>query len=136
MKKKIILTSLIIILIPFILFLPPYVALIYSTTVNSVDYSADIPGKWDAYQYYYESQRIACNEETWMSLTVENNKLTLEGTVLPETECEFKWLSGTSISYESNEKINVFHLSIDEKGNLKLVTENDGYVIMLRKSKG
>ena len=107
--KRILFTSLIIVIVSCVIFVPVYLLLIHTVSTNVVDYSADIQGKWNAYQYYYDKERVACNDATWMSLEIADEEIIIKGTVLQETKCSFNWLTGTSLSYNSGEKNTTFY---------------------------
>ena len=134
--KRFLLTSLILILVPTMLFLPVYLYLVVYSIENAQDYSDDVQGEWSAFQYYYESQRVACNDEKYMSITFEDNTITIEGTVLPETETGFTWQGGTSLTYTADGTTYTYLISFDSNNNLKIVVDGTSYIIMLRRSGG
>ena len=134
--KKILFTSLIIVVVSCVIFVPVYLLLIHTASTNVVDYSADIQGKWNAYQYYYDKDRVVCNDEIWMTLEIVDDEITIKGTVLQEVNCNFNWLNGTSLSYSFGEENTTFYLSIDENDNLKITIAEDSYIILLRRAEG
>lgn len=134
--KSFFLTSMILILAPTLIFLPVYALLIYTSVTNVKDYSADIQGQWNAYQYYYENKLIGCNSDVWMSVTIDDKSITVDGTVLPQAESDYTWINGTSLKYEANGETFTFLLTFDSNNNLKIVVEGTPYIIMLRKSEG
>lgn len=134
--KRILFTSLIIVIVSCVIVTPVYLLLIHTVSNNSTDYSADIQGKWNAFQYYNDKERVACNEEIWMTLEINDDELTINGTVLEEVKCNFNWLSGTSLSYTTGEDDTIYYLSIDDNNNLKITIADTSYIILLRKAEG
>ena len=134
--KKILLTSLILVLVPTLVFLPVYIFLIHTAVFGAKDYSEDIQGKWSAFQYYYESERVACNDENYMSITFDGDTIAVDGTVLPEVETEFTWNGGASLSYDAGGESFTYLLSFDNNNNLKIIVDGTSYIILLRRSEG
>ncbi|MBO5867824.1 MAG: hypothetical protein J6Q54_02815 [Oscillospiraceae bacterium] len=134
--KRVILTTLIILIVPCLMFLPIYGYLIYTANVNAKDYRQEIQGDWETIQYYYEGQRVACNEESWMHLTFGEDTLSVRGTVLPETDTACTWESGCAVSYEQDGEKVSFLLSNDAHNNLKIIVDGTSYIILLRRSGG
>ncbi len=134
--KKILLTSIILILVPTLIFLPAYIFLIHTTAANAKDYSEDIQGQWEAIQYYHENERVACKDGIWITITFEGNRIKIDGTVLEKTEAEFTWEGGTALSFEAQGEKVMYLLSFDNNGNLKIVIDNTPYIIILRSSGG
>lgn len=132
--KRILSTSLIIVLVSALIYAPVYILLIYTVSANRIDYTADMQGKWNVYQYYYGNERVACKDETWMTLEIDGEQLSIEGTVLPETTCPFTWLNGNSISFDADGKNTIFYLSFDANNNLKITVADSSYILMLRKA--
>ena len=73
--KKIVLSSIVIVLIPTLVFLPIYALMVHTANTGLEDYSDDIPGKWRAFQYYYESERYVCDEEHSMQMQLTGNSI-------------------------------------------------------------
>lgn len=132
--KKIFITTLVLILVPTLIFVPVYALLIYTYTTNIKDYSDDVLGRWDAYQYYYDNERVACNENTWMSIDIGNDYIIIDGTILPKTDSTYSWSSGTSFNFDTNGETTTFFLSFDAQNNLKIIVDDSNYIIMLRKN--
>ena len=132
--KRILSTSLIIVLVSALIYAPVYIYLIYTVSANQVDYTSVMQGKWNVYQYYHEKDRVACDDENWMTLEIDGEQLKIEGNVLPETECSFTWLNGNSISFDADGKNTIFYLSFDANNNLKINVAETTYVLMLRKA--
>lgn len=134
--KRILFTSLIIVTVSCVIFVPVYLLLIHTMSTNAVDYSSDIQGKWSAYQYYYNKERVACNDEIWMTFEIVDEEIIIKGTVLQEVKCNFNWLSGNSLSYRLDDENTTFFLSIDDKDNLKITIAEASYIILLRRVEG
>ena len=133
--KSLIITSLILILVPSLIFLPVYFYLVHTSTVNAKDYRDDLQGSWSAFQYYHESERVACNDEEYMRINIDGETITVEGTVLPETTSHITWDSGTSFTYETAEGESfTYLLSFDSGSNLKIIVDGTSYIILLRRS--
>lgn len=132
--KRILFTSLIIVLVSCIIFVPVYTFLIHTASANKVDYSADIQGKWTAYQYYHGNDRVACKDEVWMTLEIVEDEITVKGTVLPEVKCGFTWLSGISFFYQTEEEKTTFYLSMEDPDHLKVTVGDSSYIILLRRA--
>lgn len=133
--KNLIITSLITILVPSLIFLPVYFYLVYTSAANAKDYSDELQGSWSAFQYYHESQRVACNDEEYMHINIEGDTITVEGTVLPETASAITWNSGTSFTYRTAEGESfTYLLSFDSANNLKIIVDGTSYIILLRRS--
>ncbi len=131
--KKILLTSLVLILIPALMFAPVLALLIYSTDAYAVDYADKVRGKWEVFQYYKGSERVACNDKTYMMLTLAEDSIIVEGTILEEVNTSYTWNSGASLSYESKGKTVTFFFSFDAQGNLKISVEKSDYILLLRR---
>lgn len=56
--KKILFASIILVLIPTIIFVPIYALMFHTANSNVKNYTEDIIGNWEAFQYYYESERV------------------------------------------------------------------------------
>ena len=134
--KKIITTTIILIIVPVILFVPIYVFMSHSASVNAKDYSNEILGSWEAFQYYQGTERYVCDDANNMLLEITADQLIVSGTVLPQSETSYQWYNGTSISFNRDGKDIVFYFSLDEKGILKLTVADSSHIILLRKSEG
>lgn len=134
--RKIVLTTLVLILVPTLLFVPVYILMIYTVNTSLVDYSDDVIGRWDAFQYYYENERFACNEDNWISIAIAEDSVTIEGTILPITDTTYTWLTGTSLSYETENQTITLFVSFDTQNNLKVIVDDTGYIILLRRNAG
>ena len=134
--KRILLTSLVLFLISALLFAPVYGLLIYTVNNNAVDYSGEVGGSWKVFQYYKGNERVVCNEEVYMNLTLTEDNILVEGTVLPEVDTSYTWNNGTSFSYECEGSTMTFFLSFDTNNNLKITTSDSGYILLLRRQEG
>lgn len=134
--KSFLLKTLILILVPTIIFVPVYAILISASITNSKDYSEIVQGQWNVFQYYYENQRIACNADIWMTVKFDDKSIVVDGTVLPKTETEVTWISSSSLKYDVDGETYTFLLSFDSNDNLKIVVDGTSYIILLRKSEG
>lgn len=131
--KSILLTSLVLVLISALLFAPVYGLLIYTVHNNTVDYSGEVGGNWKVFQYYKGSERVVCNEEVYMNITLTEDNILVEGTVLPEVDTSYTWNNGTSLSYKCEGSTMTFFLSFDTNNNLKITTSDSGYILLLRR---
>lgn len=134
--KRILLTSLVLVFISALLFAPVYGLLIYTVNNNAVDYSGEVGGSWKVFQYYKGNERVVCNEEVYMNLTLTEDNILVEGTVLPEVDTSYTWNNGTSFSYECEGSTMTFFLSFDTNNNLKITTSDSGYILLLRRQEG
>ena len=133
--KSLAITSLLLVLVPALIFLPVYVYLLHTAEANAQDYSDDIQGSWSAFQYYHGNERVACNDEDYMRIKIDGDVITVEGTVLPETVSTFSWDSGTSLTYETAQGESFTYLmSFDSGNNLKIIVDGTSYIILLRRS--
>lgn len=134
--KKILLSSLLIILVPSLMFLPVYLLMLHTANTSLEDYSDDVLGKWSAFQYYYESERFVCDDEHSMTLEITDSDLVLDGNILPPVKAPYVWQSGSAVSFDSQGKETTFFFSFDSHGNLKISLEGTSYIILLRKMEG
>ena len=108
----------------------------HSASVNAKDYSNEVLGKWEAFQYYQGTERYVCNDTNNMLLEITTDELIVSGTVLPQSKTSYQWHNGTSISFNRDGKNIIFYFSLDEKGVLKLTVADNSYIILLRRSEG
>lgn len=132
--KKIFITSLILVLVPCLLFSVVYGYLIYMTSANAQDYSDDILGQWEAIQYYYGSDRIACKDDVWINIAFDDSTVTIDGTVLPAQTADYEWEGGTSLTFQSETQTVRYLISFDNHNNLKIIIDDTSYIILLRRS--
>lgn len=136
MKKKILLTSLMLILVPALMFVPMYAVMIYTANTGLEDYSDDVLGQWDAFQYYYENERFVCGDGNNMCITITEENICIDGTVLSPVDTTYSWISGTALSYEADGQSVTLFLSFDTRNNLKINVGDSSYIILLRKNAG
>lgn len=134
--KKILLTSLLLVLIPALMFAPLYGLLIYTAQTSLADYRSNVTGSWEAIQYYQNKQRIPCNEENNMQITFTEDRIQINGTVLPQTDSAIEWKSGTSLFMTLDGERTVLYLGFDNFNNLKITVGADGIIVLLRRSGG
>lgn len=134
--KKILWTSLLVVLIPTLMFAPLYGLLIHTTQTSLSDYRSDVIGSWEAIQYYENKQRIACDDTHNMQITFDDDHILIEGTILPRTDSEIEWKSGTSLFVNLDGSQTVFYLGFDNFNNLKVTVGADGIIVLLRRSGG
>ena len=134
--KRILTTSLILIIVPVILFLSIYLFMVHSASVNAKDYSTQLLGSWVAFQYYQGSERYVCDEINNISIEITNDEVIVLGSVLPQSKTSYQWYSGTAISFNRDGENVLFYFSLDDKGILKLTVADSSYIILLRKSEG
>ena len=134
--KKVLITSAILILVPTLIFLPVYLYLYFTSVANAHDYMDDVRGQWSAIQYYHGKDRVACNDESYMNITFEDDRIAVDGTVLPEADTDCIWESGTTLSYEVNGEKFTYLISFDNNNNLKIIVDGTSYIILLRRSGG
>lgn len=134
--KKISLTTIVFVIVPALIFAPMYILMIYTANTSLEDYSNDVIGSWEAFQYYFENERFACNEDDWMNIAITNDSITIDGTVLPVTDTTYTWLSGASLKYESDDQTTTLFFSYDAHNNLKVIVDDSSYIILLRRNVG
>lgn len=132
--KRIVTTTLILIIVPIILFVPIYFFMSHSASVNAKDYSNEIIGNWEAFQYYQGSERYVCDDTNNMLLGITADQLIVSGTVLPKSKTTYQWYTGTAVSFNRNGENIIFYFSLDAKGVLKLTVDDNSYIILLRRS--
>lgn len=132
--KKILFTSFILVLIPTIIFVPIYALMYYTANSNVKDYTDDIIGNWEAFQYYYEAERFVCDETDNLTVKINDKAIQISGSILENIETSYTWISGTALSYEVDGNIITMFFSFDSRGNLQIKIENTSYIILLRRS--
>ena len=132
--KKILLSSIILILVPTIIFVPIYALMFYTANSNVKDYTDDVIGDWEAFQYYYEKERFVCDETNNLTIKISNQEINILGSVLANTKTSYTWKSGTALSYEVDGDVVTMYFSFDDKNNLEVKMEGTSYIILLRRS--
>lgn len=134
--KKILWTSLLLVLIPTLMFAPLYGLLIHTAQTSLADYRSEVTGSWEAIQYYENKQRVPCDEEKQMQITFMEDRIRINGTILPQTESAIEWKSGTSLFMTLDGEQTVLYLGFDNFNNLKITVGADGIIVLLRRSGG
>lgn len=132
--KKILLASIILVLVPTIIFVPVYALMFYTANSNVKDYTDEVIGNWEAFQYYYGTERVVCDETNNLILEITDNTIKVSGTILVNTKTTYTWKGGTALSYEVDGDVVTMYLSFDSKDNLQVKIEDASYTILLRKS--
>lgn len=132
--KKVLISAILIVLIPTLLFIPVYALMVYTIQTGVRDYSSDIQGVWCAFQYYHESERFVCDEDHFITFTFTEDTLTIDSTIIESVdEVKYHWINGASFSYEGNESETTFLVDFDTQNNLKISEGKHDYIILLRK---
>lgn len=134
--KKILWTSLLLVLIPTLMFAPLYGLLIHTAQTSLADYRSEVLGSWEAIQYYENKQRFACDEENNIQITFTEDHIQIDGTILPQTDSDIEWKSGTSLFVTLDGQKTVLYLGFDNFNNLKITVGADGIIVLLRRSGG
>lgn len=133
--KKIIITSLLILLVPSVLFFPIYFLMMHEIH-NAEDNVGELYGQWQAFQYYAGADRVVCDEEHTITVTLDADHLSIEGSVLPAVSADCEWEGQRMIRYEQAGGEAQLFLTLDDEGRLKITTEDPVYTILLRRSEG
>ena len=134
--KRILWTSVLVVLIPTLMFAPLYVLLISTAQTSLADYRSEVIGSWAAIQYYENKQRIPCDEDQNIYVTFGDDRIQINGTVLPETDSAIEWKSGTSLFATLDAEQTVLYLGFVNFNNLKITVGADGIIVLLRRIGG
>lgn len=134
--KRILLTSVLVVLIPTLMFVPLYGLLIHTAQTSLADYRSEVIGSWEAIQYYENKQRVACDEDENIQITFTEDHIQIDGTVLPRTDSDIEWKSGTSLFVTLDGERTVLYLGFDNFNNLKITVGADGIIVLLRRIGG
>ena len=134
--KRILLTSVLVGLIPTLMFVPLYGLLIHTAQTSLADYRSEVIGSWEAIQYYENKQRVACDEDKNIQITFTEDHIQIDGTVLPRTDSDIEWKSGTSLFVTLDGERTVLYLGFDNFNNLKITVGADGIIVLLRRIGG
>lgn len=134
--KRILLTSVLVVLIPTLMFVPLYGLLIHTAQTSLADYRSEVIGSWEAIQYYENKQRVACDEDKNIQITFTEDQIQIDGTVLPRTDSDIEWKSGTSLFVTLDGERTVLYLGFDNFNNLKITVGADGIIVLLRRIGG
>ena len=135
--KKMAVTSVVLIVIPTLLFIPLCILLSNSAAHNNVDYSKDVLGTWEAFQYYADSERFVCDEENALTIIFDANSLSVlgTGTILDSVDSiDYTWTSGVSLSYTFGKSVTRIYISFNTRGNMQIKTDDGKYTILLRRA--
>lgn len=135
--KKLLYTSIVIILVPSLIFIPLCIVISMNAEKNMVDYSKDIMGTWNAFQYYAGKDLIVCDSENSLTLTFDGESISVSGndTILTNIDnCEYKWNGPVTVTYSIDNKTIELFISFNSHGNLQVKTSDGEYTILLRKS--
>lgn len=135
--KKLVFTSIVLIVIPTLLFIPLCILISYSATHNNVDYSQDVLGTWEAFQYYADSEMFVCDDENALTIVFDVDSLSVLGTetILNRADnTDYIWTSSVSISYTLGESKTRIFISFNTRGNMQIKTEDGRYTILLRRT--
>lgn len=133
MKKKIVITSLILVLIPSILFSILYGIMSYVIYHGGEDYSEKSIGNWKAIQYISEKQLYPCNEERSFSLEIKENKMVISGNLLKPGEYDYKWDTGSIAKINYGDEKLIFVVSINSIDQMKITINSMNYIITLER---
>lgn len=106
----------------------------HAANTNVKDYTDDVIGNWEAFQYYYEAERFVCDETKNLKFEISNRSIKVSGSILANIETSYTWKGGTALSYEVDDNIVTLYLSFDSKDNLQIKIEDTSYIILLRRN--
>lgn len=133
MFKKTVMSSLIIIIIPTILFGLVYSIMLFTVNNDATNYRNEIQGVWSGVQYYLNGEKQACNEIDSIYMKFTDNEICISGTVLPEGTYDYTWSGGKTIFMTVNDEEIMFSLSINSQKQLKINIDEWKYIITLQK---
>ena len=133
MVKKVFLSSLIIIIVPSLLFLLLYSYMWFSVKNLDDTYKEDILASWKATQYYEDNQLIACNDEKEIIFIFEKDKVTIKGNVIENNTYNYRWKGRNTIVLVSTQEEIEVTISMENKDELKLSVNQWNYIITLEK---
>lgn len=134
MKKKILITSLILVIVPTILF-----SILYGIMVNVIynsgeDYSQEVIGEWAGVQYLKNKQLTACNDDECITLTFDKDYIYVDGTILEPGNYSYKWDTGSIARVKYKNEDTIFVISINSIGQMKVTINSMDYIITLSKA--
>ena len=133
MKKKIIITSLILFLVPTILFAVLYGVMRYAIYNTGDDYSQQIIGNWEGVQFLSNKQLQPCDESNAISLLFDENTVEIGGTLVKTGKYEYKWDTGSIAKVNIDGEKTIFVFSINSIGQLKVTINAMDYIITFNK---
>lgn len=131
MTKKLILSSLIIIIVPTVLFLIVYAWLSIVASRYNVNYSGAVVGKWTTIQYYFGKEKIVCNEDNKVSVYITENTITISGDGVPTLDGNYTWKTGEVMETIYQDEPVLIRVSFDSNNYLKLKFVNPDYTFLL-----
>lgn len=135
--KKLAFTSIVLVIIPTLLFIPLCILISNSAAHNNVDYSQDVLGTWEAFQYYADSEMFVCDKENALTVVFDADSLSVlgTGTILNRVDSiGYTWTSGVSLSYTFGESETRIFVSFNTRGNMQIKTDDGKYTILLRRA--
>lgn len=129
MKKKIVATSLILVLIPSLLFSVLYGIMYYVIYHGGDDFTAQAAGSWHAVQYLSDKQLYPCSEEKCLGLEVREDSLTVTGTLLTPGDYSMKWDTGSIMRVQYGDEELIFVVSVNSLGQMKITINALHYII-------
>ena len=129
MKRKIVITSLILVIVPSILFAILYGIMSYVIYNTGEDYKEEIKGEWTGVQYLSNKQLFLCDESNNISLKFEDEKIYIDGTVMQPGEYSYKWNTGSIAKVDYMGEDCIFVISINSIDQLKVTINSMNYII-------
>lgn len=133
MKKKIILTSVIILVVLLVCFAAIYTFML-AFCRNTEDYSEAILGKWTCIQYYTNNQMSVC-EEDLLNLEISPNRMLYSGNVLKENfSGEYKITGGKvcKLIQDSTGDNLTIYVEFNSRGHLKINIKEPNIILVLK----
>ncbi len=131
MSKKLILSSLIIVLVPTVLFVIVYSWLSVVTAHYRVDYSGNVVGEWTAIQYYAGKEKIVCDEEHTVFVNITEDTISICGDGVPSLDGNYTWKTGEVMETIYQGETVLIRVSFDSNNNLKLKFDNPDFTFLL-----
>lgn len=129
MKKKLVTTSLILFLVPTILFSMLYSVMRYTIYNAGEDYSQQIIGGWEGTQYLSSKQLHPCDKHDSIVMFFDENSVEINGTLIKEGKYEYKWDTGSIAKVDIDGEKYIFVFSINSLGQLKVAINAMDYII-------
>lgn len=134
MKKKIILTSLILVLIPTLLFSILYGVMYYVIYHTGEDYSDQVIGEWEGVQFLADKQLFPCNDDQKIGLEFTEDTVSITGTILTPGEYTYLWNTGSIAKVNYADGDCIFVVSINSIDLLKVTINSMNYIITLKRN--
>lgn len=133
MKKKIVITSLILVIVPSILFSILYGVMTHVIYNSGEDCSEAVLGEWAGIQYLTDKQLNMCDDDTAIGVTFEENCLVITGNLLEPGTYDYSWDTGSIARVKYNNEDCIFVLSVNSIGQLKMTINSMDYIITFNK---